>query len=257
MNIGPFASILDLPGALLGQVLRQPWSEPPPLPAPPQLEHWLFERPLTSGGVLLAFAAISFLVFRARGRVREGGIIGGALLALAVGAALAGVLITTDRERIAERTERLIDAIAAGDVASAEGMLSDRLAMNLGRDAGQEAESVASRAGGGERVEAGGAGVSPDKRLALAGVALFGKQIALSDRTTTLRRAAMDGRDSGRTQARITVTEPSMGFAITWWQFAWEREGGVWRVRAIDLLTFNGRPPGGMVDSALRRWTKK
>ncbi len=247
MDIGPFFSRLELPGSLvrgLAQMTPQIWSDPPPLPAPPALEHWLFERPWTGGLGLLAAAAMGFLVLRSRGKQRPAALVGGALALAGVGVAASGMLVTTDRERIAALSAELVDAVARGDADTADRLLSDRLILDIGQAPAREPESASNE------------GPSADKRWALAGVALFRGQLNLTDRSVTLARAVMDAEGVGRTQVRVTVSEPKFGFGITWWEFTWRRDAAGWRVRRLDLLTLNGRKPGGEVASELRSLTK-
>lgn len=258
MNIGPFHRFLD-PSVTLGQITIQPWSEPPALPAPTGIDHWLFERPLTSGVALAIFALACFLVLRSRGKQRLALVVGGGLATAACGAALAGMLVTTDRERIADQTGALIDAVARGDVRTVDGLLSDRMVFILGGRSGVVGAAEPSRPGAGRGDTGAGAGntdQSPDKRWALVGVGAVGSRVDLTDHESTLKRAVLDGRGVGRTQARITVKEPKMGFAISWWQFTWHREGDAWRVRTLELLSVNGKKPGPEVEADVRRLTK-
>lgn len=247
MDIGPFFSQLELPALLvrgLAQITPQIWSDPPPLPPPPALQHWLFERPWTGGLGLLAAAALVFFVLRSRGKERAAGLAGGALGLAGVAVAAAGMLVTTERERIASLSADLVDAVARGDADAADRLLSDRLILDVGQAPAGEPQSASKD------------GPSADKRWALAGVALFRGQLNLSDRSVTLARAVMDGEGVGRTQVRVTVSEPKFGFGITWWEFTWRRDASGWRVRRLDLLTLNGKKPGGEVASELRSLTK-
>lgn len=227
MVIGSFGGLLDLlpaPGALLAQA---PWASPPQLPAPPEIQRWLFERPLTAGAVLLVFALVAMVGGRFQGRPRAGMLVGLGFLAAGALIAILSVAITTDRERILDRSRAVMDAIRAGDTAAAPAYFADTVtAVVAGGSAGLDREWVTDV------------------------VALFPDQLVIESAKVQERRAAIDGDGLGRTQVFVRGGPKGASANLTWWQFSWRRSPeGDWRIHSMDLLLLNGKAPdSAMVD---------
>lgn len=227
MVIGAFPRLLDLlphPGALIAQV---PWASPPQLPKPPELQHWLFERPLVAAPVMLAFALIAVVGGRFQGRPRAGLVVGASFAALAALIAALSAIVVTDRERVLSASRDVMEAIRAGDVARAEPFF---------------AESVAFIASGGS--------FSVEKDWILSTVRLFPDQLQIEAAKIQQRRAAVDGVGLARSQVMVRGGPRGAAGNLSWWLFSWRRApDGQWRIHSMDLLLLNGKPPeSGMAD---------
>ncbi len=231
MVIGLISGRLDLfprSGATLAQA---PWATPPHLPAPPEVSHYLLERPVLAGAVLLLFAAVALFGGRAQGRPKPAAIIGAVFALLAVAIFLAGTFIRTDRERLLERTRDLVDAVRVGDTAAAGDILAENLVVN-----------------------AGGGSIGLDRDAILAAIDLFPEQLAIEGHRVEQRRASIDGDGLGRSQLQVRGGPAGGGPNITWWEFSWRRAGDErWRIHTIDLLLVNGKPPEQALGDLIRR----
>lgn len=202
-----------------------PWSQPPPLPEPPLLEAWLFERPVTAAGALLGAGVVCFLVLRARGKSKGAVIGGGALIALAAAVALIGSVVETSRERVARLSAQVIARFQAADQAGLGVLLADDLVLDLG--------------GGGVSA----AGDSSDKALVLEAARAMQGQ-AVIDTSRVREPVAADGPRAARSQVFVRTGGGGFGPSLSWWMFSWRREpDGEWRVSLIELLLLNGERP--------------
>lgn len=231
MVIGAFPGLLDLipqAGATLAQA---PWAAPPQLPAPPEIQHWLFERPLTSGLVLLAIALIAVVGGRAQGRARYGRLVGAGIGALAGLVVLVSLLVTTDREKVHAATEAVMQAIRTGDAPGAEPFFADAVTF----------------------IAAGGA-ASVEKPWIMDTVDLFPDQLQIEGVKAPQRRVSVDGEGLARSQLQVRGGPSGATANLTWWQFSWRRaEDGQWQIHGMDLLLLNGKTPDPAIAALIQK----
>lgn len=111
--------------------LGGPQFVPPALAAPPVLERWFLESPWLPAIALAAVAALVFFILRSRGEGRRAVLGAAAPLLLATAMIVLSMLITTEREKLAARTEELISATAAADLDRLAPMLAEDVALSL------------------------------------------------------------------------------------------------------------------------------
>lgn len=222
MNIGHSTPGLDLLREALPRVLAFQ-AAPPRLPSPGQLQHWLFERPATSAVVLLAFALILLALFNRRNQLRRGTLIAGGVGVLAAGVFALGTFVTTDRERVLAASERFVLAAGAGDDATVDALLSDRMSVRVG-----------------------GAATTWGRDWVLDSVRRLGETFRFDTFEYRSAQGVTDGPTSARTQFRVVAAGQGLGQAITWWRISWRKgTDGDWRIEDLDLLLINGMRPDG------------
>lgn len=200
---------------------------PPPLPSPPFLERYLFEFPWPAAVVLVAVAVIAGVTLTRAGRRSAGWGV------MAIGAvAAAGVIglaywVVTDRERVSQSTRELINAVAAGDAAAVEALLTD------------DAVLIAPP-------------LSADRVRKPAIVTRVGRDFApghvyhLREHGVTALQATMDGPTRARVQVKVRVVPEITGSPVpSWWRIDLTRGAdGRWRISGIGMLSIGGFVPG-------------
>src|SRR5262245_3222985 len=99
---------------MLAQFGRPPAIKP--LPSPPFLEHYLLEDPIPLALILLGAAVVTLFVLNRKGKLRRGVAIGAALALAAAGVWALASIVSTNRERAADATDRLVGAAARVDI---------------------------------------------------------------------------------------------------------------------------------------------
>ncbi len=200
---------------------------PPPLPAPPAWEAWLWESLLTGPAVALMAVLLGLLVLPRLGRGRLGLAVAASGLAAGLGLLAWSYLTITPREALLERTRAVIDGIARGDAAPADAAFAPDVRLTLlGTDAGMNRGQMLAR-------------ISGD----------MNGRYAVRDRAARLSRAraSVDGPNTARTQVRVQAVHDSTGYpASTWWIVHWRRASatGAWEIVNLDLQQFDGLAPG-------------
>lgn len=201
----------------------------PPLPEPPALERYLFETPWpTAILIALGAVAVAYALNRSgKGRPAAWTALGGLLVA--AGVVITGLVVTTDRERVADACRELVDATAA--------IAPERLDLILHPDV-----RATTRFG-----SAHGSGPVVDfvrRRLPGAGIS--------SARVLEVN-AALTAGDLATTQVRVRV-ESDVAPPNSWWRVDWQRDASAdpedpahgWRATRIEPLWILGVPnPGG------------
>lgn len=197
----------------------------PPLPKPAAHERLLFEDPSVALLVLLAVAVIAPIALGTRGKLRVG-------LAVAGGAAvLAGAIfgvargVTTERERLLARAERLVRAVAGAERSSLWELLD--------QDARLAEARIVGLGGGLDR-----------EGIVDAVERQFGEGAGFGAVRIEERQAVVDGPNSARTQLAVSAEGGDFGRIGSWWAVDWRRDAdGAWRVMRIRPLFIGGVLP--------------
>lgn len=211
------------------------FSEPPPLPPHPALEHWLLENALYPALALAALALLLFFTLRSSARpgaARDAAIAGAALLLAAIAVFLVDAAVETRRESALRTVQTFVGAASTGDAAAADSAL---------------ARSVSVRAAG-----APIQGIDRDWLLNAIPAIAASTEILGSE----IQRNRADLDPSGQravANLRVTAGGDGQGRAITWWRVELARADDTWRIDGLDLLLVNGDPPSGM-SGAFRRY---
>lgn len=202
---------------------------PPPLPAPPAVEHLLFESPwgLMAGAVALGVLAAGRLV--RRGQTRLAGVAIVVAGVVSAGLALLARAVETPREQMAEGTRMLIAAVARSDTAAVRALMSDRCRLYVpfappappAPPEGLDANAIVSLIPG-----------FLHRRWPLQELTI----LELQSQTTT--------RDRGRTQMCVRAVPEATGVPyVSWWLIHWARHSsGPWQVTTIEPVDLPGVP---------------
>lgn len=190
-----------------------------PLPSPPLFEGFLFEQPLLPTVVLAVLAIVAAIAFARLGQRRKGFLVAGVLALLAGAVFATAALITTERERLLERTEALIGATATVDTATLQQMLADSARLQTSGDI--------------ERV------LAPiDGREEIIGRAesQLRNRFRINEWQILDRQATIDGPNVGRTLVRVGADSDSFSRThYSWWRLHWELgPDGQWRCFEIE-----------------------
>jgi hypothetical protein len=196
----------------------------PQLPSPPLLAANLFESPWIVIVVLLLAGFVAFFILNARAKARHG------LAALAAAVLLAGAvwltasLVTTERERLADRTRALINATANVQLSELRSMLAENAQVRLN----------------GFLLRSSRQSILDDVDRVLA------KQYPVKSVSISTPTAVVDGPNSARTQVRVSARVDNMSYDApvgSWWRIDWRRslsptgEGeGEWTVAGLEML---------------------
>lgn len=185
---------------------------PAPLPGAPALEHLLLENPWPLAVVGLAGGVAAWVVLRQRGRERGAWTAGGALWVASSAVVTLAWLVETSRERVSAATMALVGRAAR---AEAEGV-GELLAP----------DAVLFPPGG-------GGSIGRDAIIARVRDDLGGRW-KLREWAVLETQASASG-DTARSQVKVRATAEAGGFpTFSWWRIGWRREGGAWRVIAIE-----------------------
>jgi hypothetical protein len=209
---------------LLAQTI---FAEPTPLAEPGPLELWLNQRALVSGAIVGVLGVV-FLIGPGQG-MKRGWLIALGILALAAAIVAFGRLYESPRERVRSGADAFYAAVAAGDADAAEGVLAPEVG-----------------------IAAAGTALARDGRgFLLAGI----ERLDRADlRTLALeaRQAEVFSEDSARTQTQLRAVFGGGGPNVVWVALDWRRTGEDWRIRGVDILLINGKPPGQALLGAVR-----
>jgi hypothetical protein len=191
------------------------------LPAAPLLERFLFEQPWLPMAILGVLAVVAVIAFAGRNQRRRGLIVAGTLVAAAAGVYLVSTLVTTERERLLERTRVAIGAVAAVDVAMLREVLSDNVFLRSDGDIARVQPSIDGRDAIIDQVE---------RQL--------GNRFRITSWDVHDRQATLDGPNTARTLVRVGVDGDNFSRThYSWWRLHWERgPDGVWRCFELEPL---------------------
>jgi|GEM_PF-4666847 len=203
------------------------FSEPTPLADPGALELWLNQRAVVSGAIL-ALAGVAFLIGPGQA-IKRGWAIAVGVFVLAGAVVAFGRLYESPHERVRAGADAFYEAVAAGESGAAEALLAPEVG-----------------------IAAAGTALAPDGRgFLLAGI----ERLESADlRTLALeaRQAEVFGPDSARTQTQLRAVFGGGGPNVVWVALDWRRADGAWRIRGVDILLINGKPPGPALLGAVR-----
>ncbi|MEQ8769058.1 MAG: hypothetical protein RIB60_00960 [Phycisphaerales bacterium] len=209
----------------LAQGLSDLGPDLPPLPEPPFHEHYLFENPWPAAAALVLIALTAAFALNRAGRGKP------ALITLLAGVVLtgcviaSGMLIRTDRERVADACRTLVAATSDADGAALRRMLHENV---------RATSSFASPTGREQVVSI------VERQLPTAGI---------RNARVPEVNAALSGIDMATTQVRV-VADTEYGSPGSWWRVDWIRDPNApadhptegWRATHIELLwIFGGR----------------
>lgn len=214
--ISPFPLPLTLAQLMIAPGLQ----EPPTLPDPPFVEHWLFENPFPLVGILLALA-IAIVVF-GRERLSPKPLAGivALLLLLASAAWLTATFVVTDREQIRARARQLVAAVATAKPQDVDPLLSEDAALY--------------------------AFFTPDKGFSKSEILeMVQKDMTgvyrLHDHTVREVRVLIEGPRVARSHVLVMMDpEESRVQTWSWWRLDWVRDQDQWRVHAIEPISIQG-----------------
>lgn len=206
------------------------FSDPPSLPSPPALEHWLYEQPWVSA-VLLGLVGVVACVVLFKAEKRRWAWL---VLLIGIGLATANVLVAqfveTPREKLSRFTVQLIESVKRGDAITVDTMLADAVVLDLlGSRSGRKKADIV-------------------REVANGAAKRYGADTATIGRVS----ATMDGSFSGRTQAKVAVDlARGEGFDAgglgTTWLLEWRADAaGNWRVWTIDAQQIGLFPQGSL-----------
>lgn len=198
------------------------------LPSPPILERVLFEAPFPAmGGVALA-GAVAFIILNRTGKARVGLLAAGAAVALAGLIYLVSVLVTTEREVLAQRTRALIAAAATANTGDLATLLDARVDFIL-------------------------AGGSVDRTRVIDLVAEnINRRVTITSYDIGAVTASIDGENVARTQVRVWIRSDAALYDAptgSTWRLDWRRDlpppgattpHGPWLVSAITPMQIDG-----------------
>jgi hypothetical protein len=189
------------------------------LPAPPPLEHYLFESPWLPAVVLVFAAIVATWALNRRARAKQGALVGVGLLVLAGAVVLTAQMVTTTRESLIARTRELVAYTAKADTTA----LSDLL-------------------GGDVLLRAYFFQEPMPKDVLLGRVERYmGREYPVESHKVDSASAVIDGRNAARTQVHVVVHNPSATMynvpVGSWWRIEWRLDkDGEWRVTGLECL---------------------
>lgn len=200
---------------------------PPPLPVPPVVAHLLFERPVPLAAGLVAAAIIAAYLLNRAGRLRPAAITGAALAAAAAGALLLAARVHTPRERVADATRALVDAVASVDEPGMRRWLADDARLF----ASSRLPEVGVPADGIDRE-----GIIRQVRL------LLGGRYRLREHAVAELESAILGPGTARSQLRVRVVPEAHPVATnSYWRLNWRLEpDGQWRCYDLAPWSIDG-----------------
>jgi predicted RNA binding protein with dsRBD fold (UPF0201 family) len=204
------------------------WINPnvPALPEPGVFQQYVLEQPIILSVALIVGGLIVFIAMRSRNRMRTGAIVFAAAALLSAGVYAAGSLVRTDRERLLDAQDRLVDATADVRISELNALLAE--------DVRVRSKSRLPRLRG---------GLERDQILATVQQVL-GERIRLTEVATIERQAVVDGPNAARTQIYLRVDTAELGGSFTWFAIDWRLGAdGVWRAVQIEPLFISGVLP--------------
>jgi hypothetical protein len=200
-------------------------------PPPPLMDRLLFESQVVVPVAVLVLAVIIGFGLGRAAKAREGWIVMGVGLALAVGIAISSRVVETDREAIRRLTVEFIDGVMENDRSRVEGLLGPRLT-----------------------VASGGSSAPMDARgFILDQVERVSAEIERY--ATNVQESAVTVKDAaGKSKFAFSVLESrGYGFGVSTWVLDWQKSpSGGWQIDTIDLVALNGNPPPSGIFSRAR-----
>jgi hypothetical protein len=179
--------------------------------------------------LLVAAIVIGYGLGRAA-KGREGWIVMGVGLVVAVGIGISARVVETDREAIRSGSRDFVDAMVEGDASRVERLLASRL--TLASD---------------------GSSVPLDAReFVLGSVDMVSGEIQRY--SVGIQGAGITAPSAGRTQFVVRVLQSArFGPGLATFVFDWQDTPGAgWQINAIDLVAINGNPPYREIFSRVR-----
>jgi len=191
-------------------------------PSPPLMDRLLFESQVVVPVAVLILAVIIGFGLGRAAKGREGWIVIGVGVVLAVGIAISSRVVETDREEIRRLTVEFIDGVMENDRARVEGLLGPRLT-----------------------IAAGGSSAPMDaRRFILDQVERVSAEIERY--ATNVQESAVTVKDAaGKSKFAFSVLQSrGYGFGVTTWVLDWQKSpSNGWQIDTIDLVALNGNPP--------------
>lgn len=200
-----------------------PWAvrDPDPLPGPGLFDRWILESPggLVLGGVIVVIA----LIIAGRRAVwgNRALVVGGVIAALGAAVIAVSMLIETDREVIARRTEEITAAVVNADRGEMNRLLGANLQVTyFGAPQGLNKQETI------ERVTT----------LHTTGI-LAGVKAGVAE-----VQASADNQRFGRSQVKVSAAGDITGGypTLSWWKLEWEKVDGEWKVIAVEPISIPG-----------------
>jgi hypothetical protein len=217
---------------MLTHVLAQampPWAVPDPAPLPES--SWFDRLILESPGALVLGLVLVVIAGVVAGRRAAWGnrvlVVAGVVALLGVGVAVLSMLVQTDREEIAARTQRMVAAVVGGDRQDMETLLGAHVQVTyFGAPQGLNKQETITRV------------TTLHSTGILAGV----KAGAASVQTVA------DNQRFGRSQVKVSATGDITGGypTLSWWKLDWEKVDDQWQVVGVEPISIPGmRNPTG------------
>jgi hypothetical protein len=217
----------------LGQLLVD--SPVPMLPEAGVFERFVLESPWLLVGVVVFLALAAFLAFNKAGKLRQGVISLVAGLVVAGLAAVLGMAITTERERLQMRTRDLVRLTADANTSELKDYLDPHVKFSGISEVGSLHE----------------------RDVLLESVRRYlGEMFKVRSHSLSRVGATIDGENVARTQVRVWVhvdKDAAMYDAPigSWWRIDWRRDPvagaapgradyGPWRVSRVSLMQLDG-----------------
>lgn len=195
----------------------------PALPSPPVVSRLLMEEPLLMTGILIVLAVAGFVVFNARGKVKQAIAVGAIGFLLAAGVQVLAAMTETPREKMIKATTALVTATAHADGSRLSPLLDPNVHLSNGRN-------VSYWPAGAD---------SADRSEVLEKVQKYlGNEYPLEECAVLETQAVVDGPGVGRSQVRVraTTTGPFKVPVVSWWRVDWKMGKDGWVATGIEPL---------------------
>ncbi|MFM9995158.1 MAG: hypothetical protein ACKVU4_05090 [Phycisphaerales bacterium] len=204
---------------------------PPALPAPPLVQHALFESPWVVALALAVAAIIAGHLAQRRGRTTLSLALGGAFAAAAIGVVILASSVRTGREAVLDATVALVDAVARVDEPAMRLMLAE----NVRLFSSSRLADAAAPVGGLDRE-----GIIARVRGTLGG------PYRLREHRTAEREAFITGPNAAVSQLRVkAVPEGYPAAANSYWKLQWRLDPDGWRCVEVTPTSIDGLGSAG------------
>ncbi len=199
-------------------------------PAPPLTDRLLFESPIVVPLLIFVGAIVIGYGLGRAAKGRQGWMVMGIGLALAVGVAVSARVVETDREAIRNGTRDFVDAMVEGDSARVERLLASRLAL------ASDGNSVPLNA----------------RDYILGSMGMVSGEIQRY--SVGIQGVGITAPSAGKTQFVVRVLQsPRFGPGLATFVFDWQETPGIgWQINTINLVAINGNPPYREIFSRVR-----
>lgn len=197
-----------------------------PLPEPSAFQRFVLEQPTLPAVVLMVLGVVAFFAIRGSASAKHAPTVLFTGLAFAGLVFAAGSLVQTDRERLIDRQDALIDAIAAADIPTLDRMLAPDA-----RVRGVQAPFLQD-------------GLGREQILGTVR-SILGERYDVSTVGRIERQAVIDGPNAARTQVYVRVATENAGQTWAWFLIGWRLDPGAsgepeWKVIEIEPLFISG-----------------